>query len=78
MASKIAKENAEFLRQQELKRQEEQQAILKKKALAVQDPLITYLTLKSNHHNGKTDRKYVEEVYDDYAVKTEEKDNTSK
>ena len=36
------------------------------------------MTLKSNHHNGKTDRKYVEEVYDDYAVKTEERDSTSK
>ena len=44
------------------------------KTLQIQDPLITYLTLKSNHHNSKLDREYVESVYEDYAVKTDSKD----
>jgi hypothetical protein len=44
----------------------------------VQDPLITYLTLKSNHHNTALDRNYVDSVYEDYAVKTENKDSTIK
>ena len=40
--------------------------------------MITYLTLKSNHHNGATDRKYVEEVFDDYAVNTTSSEGITK
>lgn len=33
------------------------------------DPLITYLTLKSEQHNSKLDRTYVESVFESYSTK---------
>ena len=33
------------------------------------DPIITYLTLKSDQHNSKLDRTYVESVFESYSTK---------
>lgn len=68
LAAKIALEKATFDREQEAKKKA---SVEKKKQDATQDPLITYLTLKSNHHNSNLDRQYVESVFESYSVKTD-------
>jgi hypothetical protein len=42
------------------------------------DPIITYLSLISSHHNTKLDRQYVESEFDSYSIAPKEnKDESS-
>lgn len=41
------------------------------------DPIITYLSLISSHHNSKLDRKYVESVFDSYSIAPKENKDES-